>query len=265
MRMKKLLYILMGLALLLPAFSSCGEDDLKGALDKSRLNFEYEDGRLVDSIVRYSFAFGPDETMIDTVWLQVNTMGVPVDYDRPLALQQLATGEDDAVSGLHYVNFDDPELVAKYYYIPAGAITTQIPVVVKRDDPTLKTVAYTLRVGFKPNEEFDYGSKEFSFKRIVIADKLVEPENYKNLSYFFGEYGPVRHRFLIDASGEKWDDKYVDYLYTTYMLGGGDQNYLFYYAQKMHRALQEYNRTHDKPLCEEGGVEITFDFGAGFE
>ena len=264
MRMKKLIYVLMGLALLLPAFSSCGEDDLEGVLDKSRLNFEYKEERMKDSILRYSFAFGPDETMIDTIWLQVNTMGAPAEYDRPLALQQLTTGEDDAVPGLHYVKFDDPELATKYY-IPAGAIIARIPVVVKRDDPTLKTVAYTLRVGFKPNEEFDYGSKEFSFKRIVIADKLVEPENYDYLTHFFGEYGPVRHRFLIDVSGEKWDDEYVDSLVDTYMLGNGDQGYLFYYAQKMYRALQEYNSTHDKPLCEEGDIPITFDFGEGFE
>lgn len=262
MIMKKLIYILIGLVLLSPFFTSCEKDLPVFGEEKGRLNFEYERELLRDSIVRYSFTYGPVETMIDTVWLVVNTIGVPATHNRTLALQQLVTGDNDATSGVHYVPFDDPELVDRFYYVPAGAITTRIPIVLKRD-ASLKTENYTLRVGFKPNEEFDYGSKEFSFKRIIIADQLVKPKNwYVCCDYFFGEYGPVKHQFMINVSGEKWDDEYVDTVVYSYYQG--DQNYLFYYAQKMYRALNEYNATHER-LCEEGGIPVAFDFGGSFE
>lgn len=262
MIMKKLIYTLIGLASLSPFFTSCEQDLPLFGEDRGRLNFGYEDNRLKDSLYRFSFTYGPVEREIDTIKLIVKTMGIPADYDRPFALQQLVTGDNDAVPGVHYVAFDDPELAAKFYYVPAGAIEIEIPIVVKRD-PSLKTKNYTLRVGFKPNDEFNYGSKEFSFKRIILSDQLIKPKNWDSYcGHFFGEYGPVKHQFMINISGEKWDDDYVNTVIYSYY--SGDQNFLFYYAQKMYRALQDYNATHDERLSEAGGP-VEFDFGGGFE
>lgn len=260
--MKTYIRVIVGLLLFVPVLTSCEKDLSANVEARGRLNFVYEDYLVKDSVASFSFSYGPATTLIDTVWLGVRTMGIPAEYDRPFSLQQLSTGSDDAQPGVHYVPFDDPELVSKYYYIPAKAIEVQIPIVLKRD-ASLKEKNYILRVGFKPNESFDYGSKEFSFKRIIIADQLVKPKNWNSYcKHFFGEYGPVKHQFMIDVSGEKWDDEYVDSVIGMYL--SLDQNYLFYLAQKMYRALQEYNETHDK-LCEEGGIPVEFAFGGSFE
>lgn len=261
--MKTWIYILVGALLGVPVLTSCEKDLPVYVEEQGRLNFIYEKDLPRDSMASFSFKYGPAETTIDTVWLGVRTMGIPSEHDRPLALQQLMTGNDDAVSGVHYVPFDDSELVSKFYYVPAGAIEVQIPIVVKRD-ASLQDKNYTLRVGFKPNDAFGYGSREFSFKRIIIADRLVEPKNWKNYcDHFFNDYGPVKHQFMIDVTGEKWDDEYVDTVIWAYLQT--DQNYLFYMSQRLYRALQEYNATHDEPLCEEGNIPVEFTFGGGFE
>ncbi len=260
--MKTLIRIFIGLLISAPILISCEKDLPVYVEEQGRLNFIYERDLPRDSMISFSFSFGPAETVIDTVWLGVRTMGKPSDHDRSFSLQQLITGGNDAVADVHYVAFDNPELASKFYYVPAGAIEVNIPIVLKRD-PSLKNKNYTLRVGFKSNEVFSHGSKEFSFKRIIIADQLVKPKNWDSYcKHFFNEYGPVKHQFMIDTTGEKWDDEYVNTVIYSYLQS--DQNFLFYMAQKLYRALEKYNATHEK-LCEEGGIPVEFAFGGGFE
>ena len=45
----------------------------------------------------------------------------------------------------------------------------------------------------------------------------------------------MKHQFLIDESGEKWDDDYIDSLMT------GDSLYLRYIMSKMSRRLSAIN------------------------
>ena len=53
--------------------------------------------------------------------------------------------------------------------------------------------------------------------------------------YYYGEYGPVKHQFLIDQTGEPWDDEYIVALHD------GDSAYLEYLMAKMQNQLDALN------------------------
>lgn len=251
--MKNIYKTMLGMALAVSLFTSCENDLPVYEGGASWLKFVYE--RSSDSIINRSFAYGSSDVKIDTVKLELQLMGEVKDYDRPFSLKQLPVGELDAVAGEHYVPFDDQELASKFYVLPANTTTVEIPVVLKRD-PSLKENNYMLKFTIAESGEFACGSKERAFRTIVIADQLIQPNNWNGtIIHFFGTYGPVKHQFLIDVSGNRWDEEYVEEL-----LGyaSSDQGYLFYWNTFFKEALDEYNATHDKPLCEAGDVEITF-------
>ena len=56
-----------------------------------------------------------------------------------------------------------------------------------------------------------------------------------HLSDYFGVYGVVKHQFLIEQTGKKWDDEYIESLIK------GDSNYLKYLVRKMSARLSEVN------------------------
>ena len=105
------------------AFTACEKDLQPYNTPGAWLNFAFRESSgdlitssegLYDEIydTYYSFALqsattGTDITQ-DTVWIEVSTMGFLSDQDRQVELQQVVTGENDAVSGVHYVAFDDP-------------------------------------------------------------------------------------------------------------------------------------------------------------
>ncbi|MEG2340942.1 MAG: DUF4843 domain-containing protein [Odoribacter sp.] len=196
--MKKiLLYSLLFISGLL--FYAC-EDDLKPYHEKTdRLNFVFED-YMVDTIVNYSFVYYQESRQKDTVWLEVETMGYVVDYDRKIPFKQIATEGTQAVAGTHYVAFDDPE-VAGWYVISAGKNKVRVPVVVKRD-PSLKNETVTLKIGFAENEYFSLGYSDLGTKVITISDFPTQPEHWNFYAnyYFAGKYGKVKHQFMIDAT-----------------------------------------------------------------
>lgn len=252
--MKNICKTMLGMGLAVSLFTGCENDLPVYEGGESWLKFEYEYTR--DSIINYSFAYGHSSVQIDTVELELQLMGEVKDYDRPFTLKQVPAGGLDAVAGEHYVPFDDKDLVSAYV-LPANATKVTVPVVLKRD-PSLKEDNYTLRLTIGETGEFACGSKERAYRTIVIADELIRPNNWNgHIDYFFGTWGKAKHQFMIDVSGNKWDEEYVqgllDIMFT-------DQGYVFYWLDFFKQALAEYNATHDTPLCEEGGEPVTFPF-----
>ena len=242
--MKKLYKFLLSLCVVFPLVS-CEKDLPVYDYKECGLMFEYEYAR--DSVYSYSFAFGPSDVMRDTVKLDVALLGNVVDYDRVISLRQILTGEHDAQSGVHYVPFDDPSL-ASQYILPANATSAVIPVVLLRD-VSLQENDYNLRVTFQSNADFSFVAKEKSYRSIVIADQLIQPNNWDSYcKHFFGSYGKVKHQFMIDETGFPWDNEYVDNEIYGYL--SNDQNVLFALQAKMQNALAEYNATHEEPLRE---------------
>jgi len=268
--MRKIFYFAL-LAATAMSISSC-EKDLEVYSDPTcRLNFYYSnisstsDFKTDMALASYSFIYGGDDVQRDTVWFEVETMGFVADYDRPIALQQLDTAAYNAVPGKHYMAFDDASL-KDYYVIPAGKAKTKIPVVILRD-ATLKDTTAVLKFGFKDNEYFTSGYPVLQTRVLTFSDRLSQPSNwtkqyeypgyagfYVSLSNYFGDYGPVKHQFLIEQTGKTWDDDYIESLMT------GDFSYLQYLMQKMQSVLDELNAERAAqgldPLAEADGTLV---------
>lgn len=252
--MRKTINILMLAATVLLTLASC-EKDLPLYDDTTcRLNFYYNSGVTTENFdstltrTPFSFVYAGEGVTRDTVWVEVETMGFTADNDRPVALEQLDTTANMAIPGKHYVAFDDPSL-APYYVIPAGKARTKLPVVLLRD-ASLQDTSVVLKFTFRENEYFKHGYPVFQTRVITITDRLSEPAAWYKPYYFypgypeygswcfadlFGDYGRVKHQFLIDQNGKAWDDDYIASLME------GDNNYLNYLLQEMQKALARVN------------------------
>lgn len=251
--MRKIIYgwTIIVCSFLFSLFTACENDLPVYDNQEGGLMFVYE--RRSDTLTNYSFAY--DVIDIDTVWVKARILGFPADRDRAIMLKQLVTGQNDAVSGEHFVPFNDPELMEKFYYIPKGKIEQDLPIVLKRA-ASLKEANYTLRVSFETNAEFTFGNKDRIYKRIVLADQLIKPNKWDSYcKYFLGDYGPVKHQFLIQTTGFKWDEDFVNKNWYDYYTK--DQNFCFYMAGAMNDALSEYEAVHGK-LYEEGNRPVSF-------
>lgn len=241
------------LLLLTAMLGSCEKDLPLYDEQVSRINFYYPNvtTETMDSTLTrtaYSFVFDTEDVKADTVWLEVETMGFVADHDRAVKLVQVDTTANNAVPGKHYVAFDDPALSA-YYQVPAGKARAQLPVVLLRD-VSLKDTSVVLKIRLAANDEFQPGYPAYQTRVITFSDRLSEPSawskpryydpNYPEwgtytLSNYFGAYGPVKHRFLIETTGKKWDNDYIEELIN------GDSNYLTYLIQELQKDLDALN------------------------
>lgn len=253
-----LLWSAVGLLLL---FTSCEKDPSVYENEKCYLRFVYANAG--DSTLGRSFAYGAEEQTEDTVWLKVSIMGFTSDRDRPFMLKQVKTGGQDAVAGTHYVDFNDARLAAEYYYVPKGETEREVPVVLKRD-ASLKTNDYTLRVTIEANEYFALGSKEYLYKTVTLADRLVKPDNWdryvKSLygQTILGTWGENKHKFIVRVTNEKWDDEYILNTWKYYL--ENDNGYIDYIKNLLKSELEKYNADPENngPL-KDGDVIVSFD------
>lgn len=252
---KTLLFITAALAGLLT--TSCEQDLPVWEDHTARLNF-YNESK-TDTLQSYCFVYH-NEVPQDTVWMRVTTMGFPADHDRTFELQQVMTGEDDAVAGTHYVAFDNAEL-RKHYVIKADSVGAYFPVVVLRHETEADKV-FTLKFTIKDNDEFKVGYNDLLYKYVTITDMLVKPSNWTGLmNYMFGQYGTEKHKFMIKVSGNLWDEEYIAAnKFNNY--SQADQNYMFYLSTMFQEALDKENAERaargEGPLTEANGSIVFF-------
>jgi len=261
--MKTISKILTGIIAAL-ALTSCEKDLEVYSEDTCRLNFYYEGVSNAASLestlteTHYSFVYGGQHLETDTVWLPMQTMGFVADEQRSISLEQIDnTGSTlpKAVAGQHYVALDQ---LASFYVVPAGTARTQVPVVLLKD-ASLDEQEYLLTLRIKSNEWFENGYEAYQTRKIYISNTLSEPAAWYQTycHYYFGTYGPVKHQFLIDETGEKWDDDYINTLME------GDSGYISYLAEKMARRLAEVNAQRTAqgldPLTEADGTIVTIE------
>lgn len=248
--MKKIYKIILGVLMLSPMFVSCEKDLPVFSSNDAGLKFYFE--KSADTLVSYSFAYGVETEY--AMMIKVNLMGMPVDYDRPIELQQIMTGENDAVPGEHYVAFDDPSLKEKYI-MPKNATTVEIPVMLKRG-ASLKQKDANLKFTFKLNDVFSYTAKETSTRQIRIADQLVKPKGWDSyVKHFLGIYSKSKHQFLIENTSFKWDDEFVSGEWAGYV--DSDQGYCFYLNGVIREKYDAYKAEHGE-LMDDNGNPIEF-------
>lgn len=240
---------------------------------QSKLNFYYKDVYTqtpdyfdaevyTDRLSRtaYSFIYAGNNVQRDTLWFEVESMGFVQNTDRPIALVQVDTTALQAQPGVHYVDFNDEQL-KKFYIMPARKARTKLPVVVLRH-PSLQQGDVILKFAIAPNNYFQPGYEPFTTRRLTISATLSKPvkwdyfneTTWKSVFYAYGEYGKVKHQFLIEASGERWDDDFI------VKIVDGDTGYFDYLHQKMVEKLDQLNNQRAQqglpPLAEADGTPV---------
>lgn len=233
--MKKNILIL----IMLSIFTSCNE--IKPMLfsdNNAKLSFIFDKKNNPDSTTRQTFVYDHAEVVRDTVYINIRCTGFQTDYDREISLvqEEAKEGENKANPGEHYVDFNDKE-VAKYYILKAGKSTVSVPVILLRH-LSMKDKEFTLNVGLRENNFFSLGFKGETIRKIVTADILTKPSRWFS---FFGDYGPVKHQFMIDVSdGIKWDDEFFEQFWDI-----ANISYTRYWVARLSKELKEYNEKLD--------------------
>lgn len=243
------------------------EEDLK-VYDESdglgRVYFVYEQNDVSnisqdkDSLVNYSFVYHGNVAQ-DTIWLRVATAGFLSKVDRYVELEQTLTGQNDAVAGKHYMSFDDPAY-KQLLKVPADSLQCEIPVIVFNDE-SLQNGDVTLRVRLKASSSLLLGYENRLVKRLSISAMLSKPVNWNALcNFYLGQYGKVKHQFMIDTSGEPWDDDYL--LNVAQVNDYSKQDFIRYQSTKFSKALKQLNDERIAQglplLAEADGTPVSF-------
>lgn len=219
--------------------------------EQDRLNFVVELKKEIPTPVRKTFVYDPESLTRDTIYVPVKSMGFLRDYDRFVRFEQVKLDSVfNAESGVHYVAFDDAE-VKDLMFLPAGQETAEIPIIVLRD-PTLRDTVVVLQLRIVENEYFKLGDLNRVEVLVEIGDMPMKPANWLSM---FRTYGRVKHRFLINYFGWRFDEETFEMFKSDYL-----------YAMTIRtKAQTELNRVNaeraargEKPLCESDGTLVRF-------
>ena len=227
----------------------------------------------------YTFAYFTDDKQVDTLNIGIMSVGEVVDFSRTVKFEQILKewkyvySEDDPqkIVDSSYVDMEYPAVAGKHFEILdcvnneatllANHNQLNLRVVVKRDDSNLKKNAYVLKLHLLPSSDFGTASIDYLTKRIVISDKLERPTQWKDNNYycsrFIGPWSEVKHRFMINVTGEKWDNDCIK----RYIKGGFEYAAIRdFYLKKIKKELEKYNADpkNNPPLRDENGFEVVF-------
>jgi hypothetical protein len=229
---------------MLGLFASC-EKDLMTYEGINRLGFSDNTYSLTKT-----FAFDNSSVVKDTVYLNVRTMGHVSKTDRTFKIEQIKDGKyvkgkkiKTAKAGLHFVDFSNTNFVIK-----ANKTKAKIPIVLLRDI-SMRTNSFGLKVRIVKNNFFELPSTRSLERLIIISDMLEKPKNWygntrKDDWRGFGVYGKVKHRFMIDVSGLKFDELFFRSLILNPKDNYYDEVKVRFYRNKFIKALKEYNEKH---------------------
>lgn len=199
------------------------KNDVKAVTTAYSAFYYLDAGKTTDTVLLHVVTLGSLPTKTSYVTLNASTDKTNV------------SAYPDAVAGVHYVSFDDPEL-KKLMKVEAGKFEAYIPVVLKRD-PSLKSSVYQLRFNIGVSDDFKPGSSKHTEGVIYISDRLSQPSNWTT-TFFLGTYGTVKHQFIIEQSGQRWDTDFITTLTTP-----ADLNAQSFYLFKFTQALKVLNAT----------------------
>lgn len=218
--------------------AGCEQNDALMFEGEARICFlRGEDGTGQQDSILQSFFVVPEAQDRDTVWVEVALMGFPVNEARPVTIAQTNTeAADAAVTGVHYVAFDDAE-VKDMMVLGANQVTARIPVILLRD-ASLQTQKKRLEMTIVENESFKRGIDADCNFMVQTTEMAEKPGNWDDdWDTYFGEWSSQKMWFIVNYLG--LDDFEAEY----------DTGYKKYLKQKAHSQLNAYNASHDEPLC----------------
>ena len=262
--MKKIMYILPIVALM---FAPSCEEKIPTWSGEDRVNIFLLTGLPTqpDTTQYFTFVFETPETTQHIIYVRINTEGMIRDYPRAVTLGQMSSGGDnDAVPGVHYVAFDDPQ-VKDLYVIPAGAQTTLFPIVLLRD-PSLKESTKTLRIEIRPNEHFQRSAtRGWSHRQLVFSDRLYKPRAWDEpgeVTTYFGVYGQAKHLFMITVGEQPFNDNWFNnnFVWNTAeeLWKARDASHMNLLSNWLQLRLTERNLREGDDLKEADGTVVTF-------
>lgn len=207
----------------------------------------------MDTLKLHTFYYDPASVTEDTVFFDIYAIGGPKNTDRTFTLaQEQIPNAVNAESGKHYVAFNDSR-ATKNFVMKAGEVHTLVPIILLRD-ASLKTSTPQLKIVVAADQNFQLGERNKIWRRIEFTDRLSQPliwaTNTTIRNSFFGTYSTTKHAFMIEATGEKWDDAFFQAMLS-------DLSLATYWKTIVKTALIDYNNTHP-PLTDEFGNPVTF-------
>lgn len=256
--MKTTKYIWAVIAIL--ALVSCKKDQYYLYNDIARIQFGPDPTRiytpsfnLADTLKPFTFYYDAPAVTQDTVFFDIYAIGGTAKNDRTFSLEQeQVANTTNAVPGTQYVAFGDAR-VSKFYVIKAGTVHTRVPVILLRD-VSLKTTTPVLKFKVVPNDNFQAGEMNNLWRKVTFTDRLSQPAawNASAVQYYYGKYSVTKHKFMIDTTGEKWDQDFMNSLPSDYAL-------LQYWIGVLKIALINYNNANPgAPLRDEFGELVVF-------
>ncbi|WP_159452631.1 DUF4843 domain-containing protein [Pedobacter nyackensis] len=259
--MKKLKYFLV--AMVLMALASCKEDPFLFS-EMATLQFGppasaiYDPGANDAGALRtYTFFYKNADTRMDTLFFDIYAIGGVSSKDRSFKLEQIQVeGVNNAVAGTHYISLDDPA-VSKNFVIKAGQIHSLVPVILLRD-VSLKTSDAVLRFNIVENENFKKGEAKYLWRQVDFTDRINKPAAWSGFfqNTYYGKYSAVKHKFMMDHTGELWDQSFMSELQNG---AAPDLSRIVYYMSVIKQALIDYNKAHPgNALKDEIGDLVAF-------
>ena len=227
--------------------------------------------RLSDTLQTYSFVYESAEVTRHTIEFEVNTEGSLSEFARTVELRQVPTGANDAVVNTHYEPIGN-------VVIPAGVNSITFPVTLLRHS-SLQNGEKTLRIEIVESEHFLPTTNKDRLRRtIVFTDRAAIPFLWTfigELKSHFGEYGTVKHLFMIEVGQRPFDDEWFGQYFslTTYpdsplypypgqtATASRDRNYTLFLAEWLQKRVDERNEREGNILKEENGVVVVFPYG----
>lgn len=232
--MKKIvfyLFVVMGL-------SSCNDAAELYNYPDNKIGFVFKDKE--SNIFSKSFVYDKASVTRDTVYLPMRTMGFVPKEDRLVDIEQVEVtnadvpGAINAIPGVHYVPFDDPDW-KKLAVVKGGKAEIGLPIILLRD-ASLQNNEIALKVRIVENESFKITNPALAERIVVFSDQLLRPAKWdKDFIRYFGTYGPVKHRFMIDNTAELWNDEFIHHIMVE------DNSYMANLMQRLPQKLSDEN------------------------
>lgn len=227
-------------------FMACKDEAPSGYTGKDALYFDVINSKR--EVYRTFFLLPQTQTQ-DTVRIRANTMGNLAGHDRPVAIRQINAEHPGAAQpGVHYIALDDPSMQDKLV-VPADSSFVYIPLVLLRH-PDMEKTEFKLEMEIVGNEHFEaIPADAYTKFTVIITAVAVKPARWDEVWLsFFGNWGSVKMKFIMEVTGYKeWDQSVSDVQYKSYLVN------------KCKTALHSYNAEHpSQPLREADGTVVLF-------